>query len=199
MSSATRSDGPDASAPGASEEAGGPGRTVERAWLTVMMRELAVKVRNRSVLISTAVTLVLIVGGLGASSLLSGTDSGSEHEIAAVGAGSVEMVEAVDDGLPDDDSASPREATRQEAEQLLDDGKAYYCWCSSERLAETPRLEEALEALAAFTARAIATQQRRSIGDVISDLARRSLDRPLSQGERNGIPLLSPRPGSPPP
>ena len=122
MSSSTRSDGPDASAPGASEEAGGPGRTVERPWLTVMMRELAVKVRNRSVLISTAVTLVLIVGGLVASSLLSGTDSGSEHEIAAVGAGSVEMVEAVDDSLSDDDSASPREATRQEAEQLLDDG-----------------------------------------------------------------------------
>lgn len=122
MSSATRSDGPDTSAPGASEEAGGPGRTVERPWLTVMMRELAVKVRNRSVLISTAVTLVLIVGGLVASSLLSGTDSGSEHEIAAVGAGSVEMVEAVDDSLSDDDSASPREATRQEAEQLLDDG-----------------------------------------------------------------------------
>ena len=122
MSSSTRSDGPDTSAPGASEEAGGPGRTVERPWLTVMMRELAVKVRNRSVLISTAVTLVLIVGGLVASSLLSGTDSGSEHEIAAVGAGSVEMVEAVDDSLPDDDSASPREATRQEAEQLLVDG-----------------------------------------------------------------------------
>jgi hypothetical protein len=49
-----------------------------------------------------------------------------------------------------------------------------------------------------MAARAIATQQRRSIGDVISDLARRSLDRPLAQGERNGIPLLSPRPGSPP-
>ena len=49
-----------------------------------------------------------------------------------------------------------------------------------------------------MAARAIATQQRRSIGEVISDLARRSLDRPLSQGERNGIPLLSPHPGSPP-
>jgi hypothetical protein len=49
-----------------------------------------------------------------------------------------------------------------------------------------------------MAARAIATQQRRSIGDVISDLARRSRDRPPSQGERNGIPLLSPRPDSPP-
>ena len=49
-----------------------------------------------------------------------------------------------------------------------------------------------------MAARAIATQQRRSIGEVISDLARRSLDRPPSQGERNGISLLSPRPDSPP-
>jgi hypothetical protein len=49
-----------------------------------------------------------------------------------------------------------------------------------------------------MAARAIATQQRRSIGEVISDLARRSLDRPPSQGGRNGIPLLSPRPDSPP-
>lgn len=122
MSSATRSDGPDTSAPVDLHETGGAGGTVERPWLTVMMRELAVKLRNRSVLISTAVTLVLIAGGLVASSLLSGSDSGSEHEIAAVGPGSVEMIEAVDDGLSDDDSASPREATRQEAERLLGDG-----------------------------------------------------------------------------
>ncbi|TPE47002.1 CopG family transcriptional regulator [Amaricoccus solimangrovi] len=47
-------------------------------------------------------------------------------------------------------------------------------------------------------ARALAAQQRRSIGEVISDLARRSLHPPLPQGERNGIPLLSPRPDAPP-
>ena len=46
--------------------------------------------------------------------------------------------------------------------------------------------------------KALAAQQRRSVGDVISDLARRSLHRPQAGGERNGIPLLSPRPGSPP-
>lgn len=49
-----------------------------------------------------------------------------------------------------------------------------------------------------IAARALAAQQRRSIGEVISDLARRSLDRPRSEGERNGIPLLSPRPDAPP-
>lgn len=47
-------------------------------------------------------------------------------------------------------------------------------------------------------ARALAAQQRRSVGDVISDLARRSLHRPQTGGERNGIPLLSPRPDAPP-
>ncbi len=49
-----------------------------------------------------------------------------------------------------------------------------------------------------IAARALAAQQRRSIGEVISDLARRSLDRPRSEGERNGIPLLSSRPNAPP-
>ncbi len=47
-------------------------------------------------------------------------------------------------------------------------------------------------------ARALAAQQRRSVGDVISDLARRSLHRPQPGGERNGIPLLSPRTDAPP-
>ena len=83
MSSAPRSDGPDASAPVDPRRTGAAGRTVERPWLTVMLRELAVKVRNRSVLISTAVTLVLLVGGLVASSLLSASASGSSPEALA--------------------------------------------------------------------------------------------------------------------
>lgn len=47
-------------------------------------------------------------------------------------------------------------------------------------------------------AKAIAQQQDRSVGEVISDLARRSLRRPQVGGERNGTPLLSPRPDVPP-
>jgi len=39
-------------------------------------------------------------------------------------------------------------------------------------------------------ARAIARQQHRSIGEVVSDLARRALHRPQSPMTRNGIPLL---------
>ncbi|QKN16400.1 CopG family transcriptional regulator (plasmid) [Sinorhizobium meliloti WSM1022] len=49
-----------------------------------------------------------------------------------------------------------------------------------------------------IAAKAMATQQQRSVGEVISELARRSLRRPRSGGERNGIPLLSPRPDAPP-
>ncbi len=39
-------------------------------------------------------------------------------------------------------------------------------------------------------ARALAKQQQRSIGDVLSDLARRALLHPAGPSERNGIPLL---------
>ena len=49
-----------------------------------------------------------------------------------------------------------------------------------------------------LAAKAIAGQQGRSLGEVISELARRSLKRPASQAKRNGIPLLISRPDSPP-
>lgn len=39
-------------------------------------------------------------------------------------------------------------------------------------------------------AKAIASQSHRTVGDVISDLARRALRRPDQPRERNGIPLL---------
>jgi hypothetical protein len=39
-------------------------------------------------------------------------------------------------------------------------------------------------------ARALADQQRRTIGEVVSDLARQSLRRPVPSAERNGVPLL---------
>ena len=42
-------------------------------------------------------------------------------------------------------------------------------------------------------AKAIARQEHRSIGEVVSDLARRALHRPSSPAVRNGVPLL-PRP-----
>lgn len=42
-------------------------------------------------------------------------------------------------------------------------------------------------------ARQLAEQQHRTVGDVISDLARRALRRPVKMGERNGIPLLKPK------
>ncbi len=39
-------------------------------------------------------------------------------------------------------------------------------------------------------AKAEAERQGRTIGEVVSELARRSLTRPIRQTERNGIPLL---------
>lgn len=41
-----------------------------------------------------------------------------------------------------------------------------------------------------IAAKAIAQQQHRSIGEVVSDLARRALHRPQPPRRRNGIPLL---------
>ena len=49
-----------------------------------------------------------------------------------------------------------------------------------------------------LAAKAIAGQQGRSLGEVVSELARRSLQRPVSRAERNGIPLLASQPDSPP-
>lgn len=39
-------------------------------------------------------------------------------------------------------------------------------------------------------AKAIAQQQHTSVGKVVSDLARRALQRPVAPGSRNGVPLL---------
>ena len=49
-----------------------------------------------------------------------------------------------------------------------------------------------------MAARAIAQQERRTVGDVVSELLRKSLkDRPVFKS-RNGIPLLNKRPGGVP-
>jgi hypothetical protein len=42
-------------------------------------------------------------------------------------------------------------------------------------------------------AKALAAQRNRSVGKIISELARDSLHRPCGDGERTGVPLLSPR------
>jgi len=42
-------------------------------------------------------------------------------------------------------------------------------------------------------ARKLADQQHRSIGTIISELARQGMRRPARAAERNGIPLLTPR------
>jgi hypothetical protein len=42
-----------------------------------------------------------------------------------------------------------------------------------------------------IAAKAIAQQERRSVGDVVSDLARRALRRPDSSAVRNGMTLIA--------
>ncbi|HKN29237.1 MAG TPA: CopG family transcriptional regulator [Roseiarcus sp.] len=42
-------------------------------------------------------------------------------------------------------------------------------------------------------AKAIANEQRRSTGEVISDLARQGLSRPLKISSRDGVPILNVR------
>jgi negative regulator of replication initiation len=42
-------------------------------------------------------------------------------------------------------------------------------------------------------AKAIARQQQKTIGEVVSDLARRALHRPQAAATRNGVPLLPQR------
>lgn len=44
-----------------------------------------------------------------------------------------------------------------------------------------------------IAAKAIARREQRSIGEVVSDLARRALRRPTASAMRNGIPLLRDR------
>lgn len=41
-------------------------------------------------------------------------------------------------------------------------------------------------------AKALARQQRKSVGQVVSELARRALRRPRPPASRNGVPLLPP-------
>ena len=47
-------------------------------------------------------------------------------------------------------------------------------------------------------AKAMAEQQNRPIGQIISELARRSLRRATHRAKRNGIPILPRRPGASP-
>jgi len=48
-----------------------------------------------------------------------------------------------------------------------------------------------------IAAKAIAREQRRSLGEVVSELARRALPRPETAACRNGIPLLARAAGAP--
>lgn len=58
------------------------------------------------------------------------------------------------------------------------------------KTAGTMRTTLAIDDDVLAAAKALAAQRNRSVGEVISELARNSLRRPQGGGERNGIPLL---------
>jgi len=58
------------------------------------------------------------------------------------------------------------------------------------RPAQQMRTTLTLEDDVLSAARALATQQNRPIGAIISDLARRALNQPAAPAERHGVPLL---------
>lgn len=58
------------------------------------------------------------------------------------------------------------------------------------RLGSMMRTTLAIDDDVLVAAKAIARQQRKSVGEVVSELARRSLRPPSAPGVRNGIPLL---------
>lgn len=92
-------------------------REVAHPWLIVMLRELGVKARDRSLILSSVITVVLIVGGILASGLLS--DRTTTYDLAVVGEGSAAMAEATEASLGDNTRTEVREASREEAEALL--------------------------------------------------------------------------------
>ncbi|MGN6374724.1 MAG: hypothetical protein ACTHMG_04125 [Sphingomonas sp.] len=67
----------------------------------------------------------------------------------------------------------------------------YDAWCVMRR--PDVRTTLAIDDDVLSAARQLADQQHRTVGHVISDLARQALKRPVPAGERNGIPLLAPR------
>lgn len=101
---------PRASAPGAAGTPDKPGPS--RATLLVAEREVLVQVRSKSFLISTVVLLLLVVGSIVVSALLSDRES-ADTEVGVVAAAQ-DVVRALDGyaGVPFADEDAAREAVR---------------------------------------------------------------------------------------
>lgn len=124
-------------------------RRPRRAWLVVTVREIMVKLTDRSFLISTLLTLALIAGSIAVSAFLAGRTS--EDVVAVVDAQSTEAVALAaqsDDQIVTSelsDAAAAREAVLDgdaDAALLREDGE----WLFVQHEEISPRLLDSLDA-----------------------------------------------------
>lgn len=95
-------------------------------WLTVMTRELLVKLTDKSFIISTVVTLLLVLGSMGASAYF--TSKAHHYQVAVVDAPSQQLAASLDAVAKQESSKDSVEVKQvadvAAAEQLLRDGDA---------------------------------------------------------------------------
>ena len=96
------------------------------AWAIVTLREVMVKARDRSYLISTLVTLLLIVGGVVFNAYMS--NRGTDYTVAVTGSQGSSVVELADEAASADDGNTTFEAVNADspeaARALVSEGEA---------------------------------------------------------------------------
>ena len=96
------------------------------AWAIVTLREVMVKARDRSYLISTLVTLLLIVGGVVFNAYMS--NRGTDYTVAVTGSQGSSVVELADEAASADDGNTTFEAVNADspeaARALVNEGEA---------------------------------------------------------------------------
>ncbi|MFD1507337.1 ABC transporter permease [Georgenia yuyongxinii] len=85
-----------------------PAAGVKNPWLVVTVREIMVKLTDRSFLISTVITLVMIVAGVGISAYMGSRTT--DHTVAVATDAARDVVERAEPAISTDDSGDTLEA-----------------------------------------------------------------------------------------
>lgn len=96
--------------------------TVTKPWLIVMLREIAVKVRDKAFVFSTISTVVLIVGVMALNAFL--MDRSQEFTVATDSDAGDHVVQLADAALTGDDTMAAERASRDDARSLVSSGDA---------------------------------------------------------------------------
>lgn len=91
----------------------------QAAWRTVLTREIAVKVRDKTFVISTLSTMVIIAAMIVFNAFMA--DRTTEHDLATSGPLAAEAVEQADAAMGDKTTVTGREVQPVEAEDLVRD------------------------------------------------------------------------------